>query len=222
METSPLLILGSSGHAKVIIDIVEKQNLYHIIGLIDANRTIGSETLGYKIVGPENSIHGIASVYENLHLFIAIGDNAIRYKVYKKLIESGINYPFATLIHPNSTIGKNVNVGIGSAVMAGAIINPNSKVGNFVIVNTASSIDHDCQIDDFATIAPGAILGGTVSVGEFSSLSIGSTIKHGIVIGHDSIVGAGATVIKDIPSYEIHVGVPARKLRDRKHGEKYL
>lgn len=222
MEKTPLLIIGSSGHAKVIIDIVEKQGKFDIIGLIDSYRPIGEETLGYKVKGDETVLLKYDSAFKNLHLFIAIGDNAIRFKVYNKINALGRKFNYATVIHPSAIIGKNVKIGVGVAVMAGSVINPDTVIGNFSIINTSSSIDHDCNIEDFATISPGAVLGGTVKVGQFGVVSIGATVIHGINIGEDSIIGAGATVINHIGNNEIHVGVPARKLRNRNHGEKYL
>lgn len=222
MEKTPLLIIGSSGHAKVIIDIVEKQGKYNIIGLIDSFKSIGEEALGYKVLGDETVLLKNNSAFKNLHLFIAIGDNAVRFKVYNQINSLAVNFNYATVVHPSAVIGKNVKLGMGVAIMAGSVINPDTVIGNFSIINTASSIDHDCNIEDFATVAPGAVLGGTVNIGQFGVVSIGATVKHGINIGKDAIVGAGATVISHIANNEIYVGVPARKLRDRIHGEKYL
>lgn len=222
MEKIPLLIIGSSGHAKVIIDIVEKQGKYDIMGLVDSNRSIGEETLGYKVLGDETVLIKFYLESINLHLFIAIGDNAVRFKVFNQINALGKPFNYATVIHPTAIIGKDVKIGVGVAVMAGSVINPASAIGNFSIINTASSIDHDCQVNDFATISPGAILGGSVKIAQFAVVSIGATVIHGINIGEDSIVGAGATVINHIGNNEIHVGVPARKLRNRNHGEKYL
>lgn len=223
MQKIPLIILGCSGHAKVIIDIVEQQGKYHIIGLTDFNQLVEDKTFfGYNILGTDNIITKYALEFNNLHLFIAIGDNARRYDVFNKVNSLGIQVSYATVIHPTVVIGKNVKIGEGVAVMAGSVINSATEVESFSIINTASSIDHDCLIEQFATISPGAVLGGDVKIGQFAVVSIGATVKHGIKIGKDAIVGAGATVINHIENNEIHVGVPARKLRDRNHGEKYL
>ncbi|MEA3317558.1 MAG: transferase, partial [Bacteroidota bacterium] len=40
-----IVIFGSGGHAKVIIDIIEQQQKYNIIGLIDKFRNTGEKTL---------------------------------------------------------------------------------------------------------------------------------------------------------------------------------
>ena len=41
-----IIIIGSSGHAKVIIDIVQQEGKYNIVGLVDRFRNIGEQTLG--------------------------------------------------------------------------------------------------------------------------------------------------------------------------------
>ncbi|MGK0553069.1 CatB-related O-acetyltransferase [Macrococcus capreoli] len=40
-------------------------------------------------------------------------------------------------------------------------------------------------------------------------------IMDGVNIGDGAIIGAGSIVTKDIPPYEIHVGAPAKKIKDR-------
>ena len=40
-------------------------------------------------------------------------------------------------------------------------------------------------------------------------------IIAGVHIGRGAIIGAGAVVTKDVPPYEIHAGVPARKIGER-------
>lgn len=46
-------------------------------------------------------------------------------------------------------------------------------------------------------------------------VGIGATILAGVNIGRGAIVAAGAVVTKNVPPYEIHGGVPARKIRER-------
>jgi len=50
-----IIIVGSSGHAKVIIDIIEKEGKYNIIGLLDAFKKVGESAFGYKMLSPVNS-----------------------------------------------------------------------------------------------------------------------------------------------------------------------
>ncbi len=46
-------------------------------------------------------------------------------------------------------------------------------------------------------------------------IGYGATILSGVRIGRGAIIAAGAVVTRDVAAYEIHGGVPARKLADR-------
>lgn len=222
MSKQKVIIVGSSGHSKVIIDIFEKEDKYRIIGLLDAFRKIGEKTLGYKVIGKEDDLPGLISKNPNCKIFIAIGDNWIRKKVRNKIIEIIPNIDFATTIHPSANIGKNVIIGKGVAIMAGAIINSDTVIEDFTIINTKASIDHDSKMLKFSSLAPNATTGGNVSIGEFSAISIGATIKHGISIGNHTIIGAGALVMKNCEDNLIMYGIPAKVIRKREKGDKYL
>lgn len=179
MNNQNVIIVGSSGYSKVIIDIFEKENKYQIVGLLDAYRNIGEETLGYKVIGKEDDLPVLLSKKSNCKIFIAIGDNWIRKKVMNKIIDIVPNIDFATTIHPSAQIGKNVQIGKGVAIMAGAIINSDTKIGDFTIINTKASIDHDSKMLKFSSLAPNVTTGGNVSIGEFSAISIGATLNTG-------------------------------------------
>jgi UDP-3-O-[3-hydroxymyristoyl] glucosamine N-acyltransferase len=75
-------------------------------------------------------------------------------------------YNIFLLYIPLHIIGKNVVIGIGVAIMAGAIINPYSQIGDFAIINTKTSVDHDCIIGKFSSLAPNVTLGGNVKIGD--------------------------------------------------------
>lgn len=216
-----IVIIGSGGHAKVIIDIVEKQGLFNIVGLIDAFKAIGTEVFGYKVIGNESVL--LTSNFQNVrHGIVAIGDNWVRHQVVKKIIALCSNFQFVTAIHPSANIAKGVTIGNGTVLMAGSILNSDTIVGDHCIINTNSSLDHDNIIGDFVTIAPGAVTGGNVAVGDFSSVSLGAKVIHKIVIGKHSLVGAGSVVVNNVESQSVCYGVPAKMIRERSIGEKYL
>ena len=54
-----IVIIGSFGHAKVIIDIIEQEGKFNIIGLLDTFKRIGESVLGYKILGYKLELFGI-------------------------------------------------------------------------------------------------------------------------------------------------------------------
>ena len=217
-----ILIIGASGHAKVIIDIVEKQHVFNIVGLIDTYKKKGTKLDDYKILGSEDDLPKIISTYNVFGGIIAIGDNFSRMKIFEKIAKRIPDFQFVTAIHPKAVISKKVMIGDGSVIMAGAIVNNNSAIGRHAILNTKCSIDHDCLVNDFSSIAPGATLGGGVQIGIGSAISLGANVIENIRIGQHTVVGAGALVLKSIGDYEIVYGVPAKTIRQRKASDKYL
>ena len=59
MKRENIFIFGSSSHAKVIIDIIEKNHLYKITGLIDKKEK--SSLYNYPIIGHEKDLKAYAT-----------------------------------------------------------------------------------------------------------------------------------------------------------------
>ncbi len=222
MAKTKLIIVGASGHSKVIIDVFEKMKNHEILGLFDDFVAKDSEMLGYRVLGKINEITPFLSVQVEVKVFIAIGDNWTRSLIKKKLIADHPNIQWAQAIHPFSQIGKGTILGNGVAVLAGAVINSDSKLGDFSIMGSNSNLDHESQLGNFASIAPGCTTGGNVRVGSYSAIGLGTNITHGRSIGSHTVIGAGSTVLQDIGDSIVAYGTPAKKIRSRANGERYL
>lgn len=197
-----LLIIGASGHAKVVADIALLSKRYKEIVFIDDRDC--SKEFGNKYIGKTDLAEKMLDDYE---LFVAIGNSKIRSILMGRY--SNADYP--TLIHPNAVISPSVNVGKGTVIMAGAVVNADSIIGDGVIINTSSSVDHDCVVENFSHIAVGAHLCGTVNIGNHTWIGAGATVINNINICSECIVGAGAVVVKDIQESGTYIGVPANK-----------
>lgn len=195
-------IIGYSGHSYLCIEIAEQMG-YKVISYYDREiKTINPYKLNY--LGSENEIINI-----DTPLFISIGDNYIRKKVYDKLITIK-NIIFISLIHNNSFISKSVSIGNNCLISSGVQINPLSKIGNNVIINTNAVIEHECIINNHTHIAPGSVLLGNVKIGENCFIGANSTIKQGVKICDNVIIGAGSVVLNDINLPGTYIGVPAK------------
>ena len=202
-----LIILGASGHGKVILDIALLQG-YEVLGFLDDNPN-AKENGGYPVLGPIREATDYVNQYgDDIAFIIGIGSNIIRRKIHQEY-----QLPWATLIHPRSVIGRQVEIGEGTVVMANVVINPSAKIGRHCIINTSSVIEHDNSIGDYAHVSPGAVLAGTVSVGEETHIGAGAVVKNNTYITDRVIVGAGAAVVKDITESGTYVGVPAKKIK---------
>jgi sugar O-acyltransferase (sialic acid O-acetyltransferase NeuD family) len=219
---SNIVIIGSSGHAKVIIDIVQQEGKYKIVGLLDCYRKLNEQTLGYSVLGKEEDLPELINIHSITGAIVAIGDNFIRSKVVSHVREICPDLLFVSAIHPNSSIGIDVTIGEGTVIMAGVSINPCCSVGLFCILNTNSSLDHDSIMEDFSSLAPNVTTGGNCRIGEYSAIGIGTVLIHGVHIGKQSIIGAASLVMKSIESFVVAYGTPAKVIRNRHPGDKYL
>jgi sugar O-acyltransferase (sialic acid O-acetyltransferase NeuD family) len=217
-----IIIIGSCGHAKVVIDLVEKEGRHRIVGLLDQSRGIGEETLGYRVLGREDDLPRLVAERALAGAIVAIGDNFVRSKVVARVRETCPSLAFVRAVHPAAHVARGVAIGEGTVLMAGATVNPCCSVGNHCILNTNSSLDHDSVMGDFSSLAPRAAAGGDVSIGAFTAIGIGATIIHGVRIGEHTVIGAGSTVLENVGSRQVAFGTPARVIRERRPGDSYL
>ncbi|HEX4299949.1 MAG TPA: acetyltransferase [Gammaproteobacteria bacterium] len=217
-----IVIIGSSGHAKVVIDIVERAEVGRIAGLIDDFRAAGETTLGYPVLGKVGDLPRLCSEHALEGGVVAVGDNFARARLVGAIRATSPDFDFPAAVHPAAILGRDVSVDEGAVVMAGAVVNPCSRLGRFCILNTGASLDHDSTLAEFASLAPGARTGGGVSVEPYAAIGIGAVVVQGVRIGEHAVIGAGATVLEDVPAYSVAHGTPARPVRKREAGEKYL
>ncbi|WP_282941179.1 acetyltransferase [Paenibacillus sp. RC67] len=208
MSLRRVILIGAGGHAKVIIDILKKDPSVDIVGCTDKNS--GTDILGIPILGDDSIL---AELYDQgvHHAFVAIGDNRLRSLLARKVTEIG--YELVNAVSPYAYVADSAALGIGIAIMAGAVIHADARVGDNTVINTQASIDHECVIGDYCHIAPGSTLSGNVSLGSGAFLGTGTKVIDGIRIGAWTILGAGSVVVKDIPDSCLAMGVPARVVR---------
>lgn len=217
-----IIIFGASDHTKYTIDIIEQEGQWNIAGILDHEKKAGDKFAGYEILGKDADLPEVAREHDIDKGIVAIGDNYIRYKVARKVREMNPDFTFVKAIHPSARIGKNVTIGEGTVIMAGVIINNDCVVGESCFLATNSSLDHDSSVGNFSSFSPGVTTGGNVVIGSCTAVGLGANILHGKSIGNHTMVGAGALVVKDVDNNVVTYGVPARVIRNRLNGEKYL
>jgi sugar O-acyltransferase (sialic acid O-acetyltransferase NeuD family) len=202
--SNKLVIIGASGHGKVVADIARK-NGYEEIVFLDDNDAI-QKCSGYPVIGKCADAQKIEA-----DMIVAIGHAGIR----KQMMEALNQKRIVTLIHPDAVIADGVEIGKGTVVMAGTVINPGAVIGKGCIINTCSSVDHDCRIGDYVHVAVGSHIAGGVSIGEQTWIGAGATVSNQIEITSQCMIGAGAVVVKNIEVSGTYAGVPARRMEKR-------
>ncbi|MBA2796624.1 acetyltransferase [Streptococcus porcinus] len=198
-----LIIIGASGHGKVVAEIASL-NGYKDIAFLDDFST-ETHCAGFPIVGKTDDIPN----FKNCKFFIGIGSNLIRERI-SRLID---DFEVVTLIHPSATISKAVEVGKGTVIMAGTVVNTNTKIGNYCIINTSTSVDHDCILENYSHVSVGSHVAGTVFIGSKVWIGAGSVISNNVNIFPEIFIGTGTVVIKNLTEKGTYVGNPARKIK---------
>jgi sugar O-acyltransferase (sialic acid O-acetyltransferase NeuD family) len=197
-----VVVLGSGGHASVIVDIFEQLGLNEILVM---DHTLDGLVLNVDFTSHERDR------YKETHLyFVAIGDNQDRKRWVQKLLNE--KFHLASSIHPSAVVAKSATIGVGSCIMAGALINPYVTLNEGVIINTKASIDHHTQIGAFSHVAPGVTIAGGCNIGQSVFIGVGASVSNNLSITNDVIIGAGAVVIRSITEPGTYVGVPAKRI----------
>ena len=205
MNSEPVVIIGSGGHAKVVIELIRAEGRYQVkgcTGLGESGFVLGDvPILGTDSVLPAMLANGAKKA------FVAIGDNHLRLRLLAQVLEMG--FELINAVSPNAVVSPSAILGRGIAIMAGAIINASAEIGDGAIINTNAGVDHDCRIGRGAHIGPGSTLAGNVEIGCESFLGARTCVIPGVRIGSRAIVGAGSVVVRDIPDDVTAMGVPA-------------
>lgn len=217
-----VVIFGASGHGSVVLDCLEREGKYNFIGFIDSFQEKGTALNGYSVLGTENDLPELIEAFNIIGGIVAIGDNWIRSSMVDRISKIEPNFNYITVIHPTAEIGKEVQIGKGSVVMPGVTVNANTLVGNHCILNTHSSLDHDGFMNNFSSLAPNVCIGGNFILGNCSAVCLGTNIIENITIGSHSVIGAGSLVVGNVDSHALVYGAPAKMIRKRIAGEKYL
>lgn len=208
-----LIIIGASGFGREVAWLVERINAlrptWNLLGFMDDNPNAqGTVVGGYPVLGDCNA----AATYPDSYFVCAVGAAQTRRKIVGRL--NGIMTPnYATLIDPSALISNRVKVGVGCMICAGSIITVDIDIGNHVIVNLDCTIGHDSVIRDFVTVYPSVNISGSTDIGEAVELGTGTQVIQGKSIGEETIIGAGAVVVKNLPSKCTAVGSPAKPIK---------
>lgn len=206
-----IVIIGAGGFGREVAWLIEEINKvgkeWNIVGFVDDNEDIQGKNINdYEVIG---NIEWLKS--QELNVVNAIGDPKVKKKVMQRLVNSKNLYP--VLIHPSVIYSDKVSFGEGSIICAGNIITVNVEIGSHVIINLDCTIGHDVVLGDYNTILPSVNVSGFVKTAECVSVGTSSAIIQGVSIGENTVVGAGAVVLKDLPSNCTAVGAPAKPIK---------
>lgn len=147
---------------------------------------------------------------------IKLGQTALRRFCGKMMLENcgrKVNIEKNAYFSPKVSLGDYSGIGVNAKIHGKCIIGHHVMMGEECIVITRN---HNYSRTDIPMMEQGfdeempVVIGNDVWIGDRV------TILPGVHIGDGCIIGAGTVVTKDIPSYSIAAGVPARVIRSRR------
>lgn len=202
-----LVIVGAGGFGREVLqlcaDINKARQIWRILGFIDDNpRALDGYLCDYSVIGTID--HWIPSANEEFAL--AVAKPSTKEAITRKLIARGAK--FATIIHPNVTVGAYTRIGEGTVIYPAALIGPNASIGNFT--SMLSGVGHDALVDDYATVSSFCDICGHAHIGKRAFLGSHAVISPSLFVGDDAYVGAGSIVIRNVHAGKKVFGNPAR------------
>lgn len=207
-----ILIIGAKGHAKEILDVLEKNGTNDELFFYDDV----SENIEAYLYNKYQIIRGIDELNDakffDKKFALGIGNPNNREKLANKFKDLG--WQLTSIISNKIILGNhNVSLGIGINLMHNVFISSGVFIGEGTLINTGAMIHHDVKIGNYCEISPKVCLTGNVAVGNKTFIGVGTNVIPKIRIGNNCIVGAGSIVTKDIPDNSLAMGVPARIIK---------
>ena len=210
-----IIIFGSGDHAKVVLTEILKLKEFKFLGFCDEkkkNKVVHIvKNKKFKVIGNFKEVKKLCKK-NKINGIIGIANNKVRKKIVQQT-KNIKNLLWKKIISKDATLNGDVEIGEGTFISSGTIINSKTTIGKHCLINTRSSIDHDCAIDDYSGTGPGVIFGGNVKIEQLGYVGIGSIIKDGVKIGKNSFIGAGSLVLKNCEKNWIYYGSPANKIQ---------
>ena len=191
--THDIIIVGAGGFGREAAWTLERINevtpTWRIIGFADDDPALASGSIeGYPLLGtPEKA----SCDHPGAAVFVAVGDNATREKVYRRLR----GHDFPVVIDPSAEVAPTVEMRYGTFVGPRAV---GAELGKFVIVNARAGVGHDSKLGDFSQVCPGATLSGHTIVGEHAYLASNACTVPGVKIGARAKIAAGLPVYANV------------------------
>ncbi len=191
MTGETVLIFGFGGHARVIASLLDRPS-----------RLIDKEE--------EDSVFADKATLLNTDIYVGLGDNTIRERIFNRLSEIGVVLP--PLVATGAFVSRGAQIGRGAVILPGAVVMTGTRVGDNCIIDLISSVDHDCVVGAHTFIGPGVSIPGHVVIGSRCFFGVKSATFPNVKIGDGVVVRAGSLVTKDVEAGAKVGGVPAVKI----------
>ena len=192
MKNKKLIIYGIGRFAEYVGYVFENDSDYEVVAFCIEEKYLESKSFNDK---PLLKFESLDSSYppDQYSLFIAVGNNEIRKKIFKQSVFKGYN--LASYISSKSKFWDNLVAGTNVFIDEGCVLQPFISISDNSILFT-SSLGHHTQIGKHSLLS-GSKTGGNVIIGENCYIGLNASIKQNIKIGDNTIVGMNCAIERD-------------------------
>ena len=188
-----IVLIGGGGHCNSVIDVIEQEGLFNIIGIIDQQELLGKDILGYQVIGNDSDLNNLVKKCKNIIITIGqIRSPLSRIKLFDLVLKLGFNLP--TIISPRAYVSQHSSIGIGSIIMHDVVVNAGALIGDNCIINTKSIIEHGVNIGNHCHISTNVVINGDTTIGDGSFIGSGSVTKESIRVNDYFFAKAGSVI----------------------------
>jgi sugar O-acyltransferase (sialic acid O-acetyltransferase NeuD family) len=184
-----IILVGGGGHCKSVIDVIEQEAKYTIVGIIDKKELVGSNVLNYKVIGCDDDLVNLRNKFS--YAIVTIGhiqSNALRIKLFNLVKKLDFSVP--TIISPLAYVSQHAHIDEGTVIMHHALVNANAKVGKNCIINSKALVEHDAIVEDNCHISTASVINGGTVIQENTFYGSNATSKEYARI--DGFIKAGS------------------------------
>lgn len=180
-----------------VVDLFDRTRIYY--NRVKTNKELQALGEGSVVKYPNHIGHGD---------LVSIGANTVILEYSRIQV-----FPELTNVQGSITIGNHCYFGYRNCLLAGAdiVIGDNNVFANdFCIVTYNHGTDPESEIPYMDQKLDKA---APVTIGNGNWFGNGSMVMPGVTVGDKCVIGAGSIVTKDIPSYSMVAGNPARVIK---------
>ena len=192
--SEPLLLIGCGGHARALIDVVESSGRWHVLGLVGLPEQVGEELLGYPVLGCDQDLPALRQ--QCVHALLAVGQIGLSAQRHRLAAQLGrLDFVLPVVISGHAHVSRHAQLGIGTSVGHGVIVNAGARVGDCCILNSNVLIEHDAVIGDYCHVSTGVLVNGGAIIGERSFIGSGAVLREGLNLPPQTVISAGKRVM---------------------------
>lgn len=211
-----LVLVGGGPFAKCIVNYIEDEKKYTIVGYTDLNDN--GDILGYKYLGKDEEV--LPKLFADGVKYAVIGagnhlnDCSIKEKITSKVKHYGFILPIIhgkfSVVQRGAIIEEGVIIRNGAIIQSGSIIKANSMIGDNVLVG------HDTIVDSYVHIVAGSNIGRDCHIGKGTLIGNGTTVLNGIQIANNVLIGAKSLVNRNCTEAgHTYFGSPAKLIEKK-------